>query len=48
MEIIDANLVLRYLLNDHKIFSEKSAKILENNYVRFPFEVCAEVVYDFL
>lgn len=45
MEIIDANLVLRYLLNDHKIFSEKSAKILENNNVHFPFEVCAEVVY---
>jgi predicted nucleic-acid-binding protein len=45
MEIIDANIVLRYLLNDHKTLSEKSAKILENKSVHFPFEVCAEVVY---
>lgn len=45
MEIIDANIVLRYLLNDHETLSKKSAKILENKSVHFPFEVCAEVVY---
>ena len=45
MEIIDANIVLRYLLNDHKTFSEKSTKILENNNIHLPFEVCAEIVY---
>lgn len=45
MEIIDANIALRYLLNDHEVFSEKSAKILENNNIHLPFEVCAEIVY---
>jgi predicted nucleic-acid-binding protein len=45
MEIIDANIVLRYLLNDHETLSKKSAKIIENKSVHFSFEVCAEVVY---
>lgn len=45
MEICDANIVLRYLLNDHEKFSKRSGKILENNPVHLPFEVCAEVVY---
>ena len=45
MEIIDANIILRYLLNDSDSFSKKSAKIIENNNVHLPFEVCAEVVY---
>jgi predicted nucleic-acid-binding protein len=45
MEIIDANIALRYLLNDHEVFSEKSAKILENNNIHLTFEVCAEIVY---
>ena len=45
MEIIDANIVLRYLLNDHKVFSKKSVKILESNSVQLPFEVFAKIVY---
>jgi predicted nucleic-acid-binding protein len=45
MEIIDANIALRYLLNDHEVFSKKSARILENNKIHIPFEVCAEIVY---
>ncbi len=45
MEITDANIVLRYLLNDNEILSKKSVSILENSSVNLPFEVCAEVVY---
>jgi predicted nucleic-acid-binding protein len=45
MEIVDANIVLRYLLDDHEVFSENAGIILENKTVYFPFEVCAEVVY---
>lgn len=45
MEIADANIILRYLLNDQKAMSEKAGKILENNAIHLPFEVCAEVVY---
>jgi len=45
MEIIDANIVLRYLLNDHDTFSAESGKIIENRQIHLPNEVCAEVVY---
>lgn len=45
MEIIDANIVLRYLLNDHEKFSKNSVKIIEQRIIHLPFEVCAEVVY---
>jgi len=45
MLIVDANIVLRYLLLDHPILSEKAAEIIENNQVFIPFEVVAEVVY---
>ncbi len=45
MEIVDANIVLRYLLNDHVIFSAEAVKIIENRQIQFPNEVCAEVVY---
>ena len=45
MEIIDANIILRYLLNDHEIFSKKSVIIIEQKNIHLPFEVCAEVVY---
>ena len=45
MEIIDANIILRYLLNDHEDFSKRSISILERKNIRFLFEVCAEVVY---
>ena len=45
MEIVDANIILRYLLNDHDDLSLKAGQILENNPIHVPFEVCAEVVY---
>ena len=45
MEIVDANIVLRYLLNDNEIFSAEAVKIIENRQIQFPNEVCAEVVY---
>jgi predicted nucleic-acid-binding protein len=45
MEIIDANIVIRYLLRDHEILSQKATKILENKSIHIPFEVCSEVVY---
>ena len=46
MKIVDANIVLRYLLNDSDNLSEKAAEILENNMVFLPNEVIAEIVYD--
>ena len=45
MEIIDANILHRYLYNDHESFSKKSVIIIEQKNIHFPFEVCAEVVY---
>ncbi|MFA9390602.1 MAG: PIN domain-containing protein [Prolixibacteraceae bacterium] len=45
MEIVDANIILRYLLNDHHALSAKSKKIIEQKTIHLPFEVCAEVVY---
>lgn len=45
MEIIDANIILRYLLNDNASFFVEAQNIVENRQVQFPNEVCAEVVY---
>jgi predicted nucleic-acid-binding protein len=45
MKIIDANIVLRYLLNDTEELSEKATEIIENNKVFAPNEVIAEIVY---
>jgi predicted nucleic-acid-binding protein len=45
MKIVDANIVLRYLLNDSDDLSEKAAEILENSIVFLPNEVIAEIVY---
>ena len=45
MKIIDANIVLRYLLNDSKELSEKATALLENNEVLVLNEVIAEIVY---
>ena len=45
MEITDANVILRYLLNDNASFSVEARNIIENRQVQFPNEVCAEVVY---
>ena len=45
MKIADANIILRYLLNDHEELSEKATVIIENNEVLLPNEVIAEIVY---
>ncbi len=45
MRFVDANIILRYLLEDDPVLSEKAAKILEHHEVHAPFEVLAEVVY---
>jgi predicted nucleic-acid-binding protein len=45
MTIVDANIVLRYLLQDVEEFAEQAVEIIENNQIFLPFEVVAEIVY---
>lgn len=45
MKIVDANIILRYLLNDTEDLVEKATVILENNEVFVPNEIIAEIVY---
>jgi predicted nucleic-acid-binding protein len=45
MKIVDANVILRYLLNDHDELSAKATTIIEDNDILVPNEIVAEVVY---
>ena len=45
MELVDANVVLRYLLKDHKELHRKSKEIIEKKEVFILSEVIAEIVY---
>ena len=45
MQKIDANIILRYLMNDHTENSPKAKEIIEQNIVEIPIEVLCEVVY---
>ena len=45
MQIVDANIVLRYLLSDHEELSAKAEEIIDNNSIHLPIEVLCEVVY---
>jgi predicted nucleic-acid-binding protein len=45
MSVIDANIILRYVLDDHAELSPKAAEILEQQTVMLPIEVACEVVY---
>lgn len=45
MAVIDANIVLRYILNDHEELSAKATDIIENRSVTLPMEAACEVVY---
>jgi predicted nucleic-acid-binding protein len=45
LKIIDANVVLRYLLADVPTLFTRSEQILENETVFLPFEVLTELVY---
>lgn len=45
MKIIDANIVLRYLLKDNTTLFNKAVKIIEGNNLYIPNEIIAEIVY---
>ena len=45
MKRIDANVILRYLLDDHAELSEKASGIIEGESVFVSMEVMCEVVY---
>ncbi|OEG63616.1 putative nucleic-acid-binding protein [Halanaerobium saccharolyticum] len=45
MLIIDANVILRYFMNDSKDMSKKAAQIIESENILLLSEVIAEVVY---
>lgn len=45
MNRVDANVVLRYLLDDHAEISEKATQIIENERLYLSFEVMCEIVY---
>jgi len=45
MAIIDANIILRYVLDDHEELSPKAADILEHHSAILPMEAACEVVY---
>jgi len=45
MLLIDANIALRYILNDNKELSPKAKDIIDNNDIEMPIEVLSEVVY---
>jgi predicted nucleic-acid-binding protein len=45
MSLVDANVVLRYLLDDHEELSGRAADILERHAVTLPVEAGCEVVY---
>lgn len=45
MNLVDANIILRYLLDDHPELSPRAVEIIENEEVLAPLEVLCEVVY---
>lgn len=45
MLLVDANIVLRYILNDHPELSARAAEVLEQHEASLPIEVACEVVY---
>lgn len=45
MSLVDANVILRYVLDDHEKLSPKAAEILEQQTVTLPIEAACEVVY---
>jgi predicted nucleic-acid-binding protein len=45
MQKIDANIVLRYILDDHETLSPKAREIIDNQIVEVPVEALCEVVY---
>ena len=45
MVMLDANMILRYLLNDNKEMADKAEEYLNNSIVSVTIEVIAEVIY---
>ena len=45
MILLDANVILRYLLNDHEQMSAQAEKYIREEDARMTIEVAAEVVY---
>ena len=45
MPFIDANVILRYVLNDHAELSPKAKKLIDENIVETPIEALCEVVF---
>jgi predicted nucleic-acid-binding protein len=45
MKIVDANVILRYLLDDVENLADKATEIIDNNNVKILNEVLAEVIY---
>ena len=45
MQLVDANIILRYLMNDNPDLSPKAKEIIEQNTIEVPVEVLCEVVY---
>lgn len=45
MEMLDTNMILRYLLNDNKKMADEAEKIIREGSVLVTIEVIAEVVY---
>lgn len=45
MALVDANVILRYLLDDHEELSARAAEIIEKQDVTLTTEVACEVVY---
>ena len=45
MVMLDANMVLRYLLNDNEKMADEAARIIEEGSVLVTIEIIAEVVY---
>ena len=45
MKIIDANIILHYLLKDNLELHKKSVVIIETNQILVPNEIAAEIVY---
>ncbi len=45
MEMLDANIILRYLLNDNEKMADEAEKIIRGGTAQVTIEVIAEVVY---
>jgi predicted nucleic acid-binding protein len=45
MRFIDANVILRYVLDDHAELSPKAKKLIDENIVETPIETLCEVVF---